>query len=80
MAFRILLLAALLVVVGCNAQDADTLGRIGSKLQVSTKKLLLDEPNGTLIRTLPLLQTPNSAGPARDATPKDGTRLNTEEP
>ena len=74
------ILAAVLFAVGCSAQDADTLGRIGTKLQGRTKKLLLDEPNGKLVRTLPLLQTPPAVGPAKDATPTDDKRLTIDEP
>lgn len=54
-----LLLFSTIAVVGCNAQDVGTLGRIGEKLQARGKKLLLEEPNAKLVKTLPLLQSPN---------------------
>ena len=55
----------ILLAVGCNAQDAATLGRIGQKVHDRAEKILTDEPNGSMIKTLPLLQTPGPDGKAK---------------
>jgi hypothetical protein len=63
------------VVVGCSRQDAEVLGRIGAKVSARAGKLLTDEPNGKLVRSLPLLQPPGAAVKPGEPEAKNGSRL-----
>lgn len=68
-------LFSIVVVAGCSRQDAEILGRIGTKVSARAGKLLTDEPNGKLVRSLPLLQPPTASVKPGEPDAKDGSRL-----
>lgn len=51
---------ALALAPGCTRQDADAMGRIGSKVQRRWTAFLFSEKNAKVTKSIPLLQQPNS--------------------
>lgn len=56
-----------LVAAGCSRADVETLGRIGMRVEKKIDVVWKSEGNWRLMKSLPLLQTPDGGSPTEDA-------------